>query len=304
MQSIEQSMHMYIVNIVHRAQAKNWEEKHRISVIQMSILKVLRQDHPWLTMQSIWQIIDFIMPPKVRIVWMENQMKSGWHFLLAITLASERSVAMMIWNTFRHLRISNIETGFGYRNGYRMVGFEHKKNKSTRLKVFLIENSNIFYNLLFIVENTCICKDLVNKNGVGNCKGVKPSQFNGDHFACYVIQPSNCTDLKTSGTNPGEKLSAEACLSLGIRSFLAKSHCLKYKCKPTWNHVFPEIRSIIKKISGAGNDYNVDNNLRAWIFYLENIDNISMDETTATKLEVEIKIYIHLIILNQKIIQR
>ena len=126
---------MYIVNIVHRAPAKSWEERHRISVIQMSILKVLRQDHPWLTMLSIWQIIDFIMPPKVRIVWMENQMKSGWHFLLAITLASERSVAMMIWNTFRHLRISNIETGFGYRNGYRMVGFEHEKNISTRLNI-------------------------------------------------------------------------------------------------------------------------------------------------------------------------
>ena len=132
MQSIEQSMHMYIVNIVHRAPAKSWEERHRISVIQMSILKVLRQDHPWLIMLSIWQIIDFIMPPKVRIVWMENQMKSGWHFLLPITLASARSVAIMIWNTFQHLWISNIETGFGYRNGYRMVGFEHNKNKSTR----------------------------------------------------------------------------------------------------------------------------------------------------------------------------
>ena len=64
---------------------------------------------------------------------------------------------------------------------------------------------------------------------------------------------------------------------------------------------FPRNTINYQKISGAGNDYNVDNNLRAWIFYLENIDNISMDETTATKLEVEIKIYIHLIILNQKI---
>ena len=71
-----------------------------------------------------------------------------------------------------------------------------------------------------ILENSCICKDLINKNGVGNCIGVKPSQFNGDHFACYVVQPSNCTDLKKSGTNPGEKLSAKACLTLGIGSFL------------------------------------------------------------------------------------
>ena len=103
------------------------------------------------------------------------------------------------------------------------------------------------YDIILIVENSCICKDLINKNGVGNCKGVKPSQFNGDHFACYVIQPSNCTDLKTSGTNPGEKLSAQACLSLGIRSFLAKSHCLKYNANQHEIMFFQKYDQLSKK---------------------------------------------------------
>ena len=62
----------------------------------------------------------------------------------------------------------------------------------------------------------CKCKDLVNRNRVGNCQGRKPSQFNGQHFTCYVHLPSNCSDLKSSTTNPGEKLSAEACFKKGI----------------------------------------------------------------------------------------
>ena len=55
----------------------------------------------------------------------------------------------------------------------------------------------------------CLILGVVNDNGVGNCKGARDSDFN--NFACYVIQPSNCNDLKNSSTNPGEKLSAEAC---------------------------------------------------------------------------------------------
>ena len=62
----------------------------------------------------------------------------------------------------------------------------------------------------------CKCKDLVNRNRVGNCQGRKPSQFNGQHFTCYVHLPSNCSDLKSSTTNPGEKFSAEACFKKGI----------------------------------------------------------------------------------------
>ena len=60
-------------------------------------------------------------------------------------------------------------------------------------------------------EVGCRCKDLINRHGVGNCTGAKPSQYNHKHFTCYVVQPSNCTDLTDSHTNPGEKLSAEAC---------------------------------------------------------------------------------------------
>ena len=56
---------------------------------------------------------------------------------------------------------------------------------------------------------------MINRNNVGNCKGKKPSQFGRKFVACYVTQPSGCTDLKDSGTNPGEQLSVNACLLKG-----------------------------------------------------------------------------------------
>ena len=62
-----------------------------------------------------------------------------------------------------------------------------------------------------ISGSSCQCKDLINQNNVGNCKGKKPSQFRRKFAACYVTQPSGCTDLKNSSTNPGELLSVNAC---------------------------------------------------------------------------------------------
>ena len=71
-----------------------------------------------------------------------------------------------------------------------------------------------YSNIKFPGRN-CKCKDLINRNNVGNCKGKKPSQFGKKFVACYVTQPSSCTDLKDSGTNPGEQLSVNACLLKG-----------------------------------------------------------------------------------------
>ena len=63
----------------------------------------------------------------------------------------------------------------------------------------------------FSVENSsCTCKDMKNRNNVGNCEGERPTQFNTT-TACYVNLPSTCSDLKESITNPGEMLSVEAC---------------------------------------------------------------------------------------------
>ena len=51
----------------------------------------------------------------------------------------------------------------------------------------------------------------MNDNGFGKCqKKSSNDHFKGAHV-CYVNQPSNCTDLYTSSTNPGEKVSAQAC---------------------------------------------------------------------------------------------
>ena len=52
---------------------------------------------------------------------------------------------------------------------------------------------------------------MMNENGFGRCqRKLSNDHFNGQRV-CYVNQPSNCKDLYTSETNPGSKVSAEAC---------------------------------------------------------------------------------------------
>merc|ERR1719150_3425510 len=58
-------------------------------------------------------------------------------------------------------------------------------------------------------EQGCDCKDLVDTNDEGNCKG----SIN-DHFGkviCYVEQPTSCSDARDSVEYAGEKYSALAC---------------------------------------------------------------------------------------------
>ena len=64
-------------------------------------------------------------------------------------------------------------------------------------------------NIILILLVSCTCKDLISANGYGNCAKLAPTY--GNKAICYVNQPSNCGDLKNSGSNPGEKTSAEAC---------------------------------------------------------------------------------------------
>jgi choriolysin H len=54
----------------------------------------------------------------------------------------------------------------------------------------------------------CSCMDYVNKNGFGNCKK-KSSTLGG--LSCYVNLPTNCSDARNSGSDPGKKYSAVAC---------------------------------------------------------------------------------------------
>ena len=57
---------------------------------------------------------------------------------------------------------------------------------------------------------TCSCTDFVNDAGFGNCNG--HSKFSKISFrACFVKLPSNCADLVDSDSNPGKKISAQAC---------------------------------------------------------------------------------------------
>ena len=49
----------------------------------------------------------------------------------------------------------------------------------------------------------------MNENGHGRCITADPNQEG--KYSCYVNQPSNCSDLYNSTTNPEMQLSGEAC---------------------------------------------------------------------------------------------
>ena len=72
-------------------------------------------------------------------------------------------------------------------------------------------NKTLNARVHIFAPESCSCKDLVNRKGVGNCQGTMTSQHR--KVACYVHLPSSCKDLAKSSTNPGEKLSAEACIT-------------------------------------------------------------------------------------------
>ena len=57
----------------------------------------------------------------------------------------------------------------------------------------------------------CNCKDFVNDGGFGNCFKRSGHSKHDGNVVCYVEQPSTCSDLIDSRSNPGEKISAEAC---------------------------------------------------------------------------------------------
>ena len=70
----------------------------------------------------------------------------------------------------------------------------------------------------------CTCKMFMNGGGWGNCQ-----KSNDGHVMCYVKQPSSCSDVRDSGSNPGEQYSYDACLQGGtsicdvfVNSFVVK----------------------------------------------------------------------------------
>ena len=58
---------------------------------------------------------------------------------------------------------------------------------------------------------SCSCHDMVNSHGFGRCQKKLLNEHFDDQHVCYVNQPSNCSDLYTSQTNPGAKVSSVAC---------------------------------------------------------------------------------------------
>ena len=79
----------------------------------------------------------------------------------------------------------------------------------------------------------CTCHDFINPNGYGKCNKASSYEHIKNKAVCYVNQPSNCSDLAFSTTNPGKKFSAEAC-TLGKPNFTfvwpAQRFYYKTKC--------------------------------------------------------------------------
>ena len=66
------------------------------------------------------------------------------------------------------------------------------------------------YTIYWLALNrVCSCDEFVDDNGLGACQK-RDENFNGE-FSCFVNEPSGCTDVKNSTTNPEKQLSAEAC---------------------------------------------------------------------------------------------
>ena len=71
----------------------------------------------------------------------------------------------------------------------------------------------------------CTCKMFMNGGGWGNCQ-----KSNDGDVMCYVKQPSSCSDVRDSGSNPGEQYSYDACLQGGTSTWdvFVNSFVLKF----------------------------------------------------------------------------
>ena len=75
---------------------------------------------------------------------------------------------------------------------------------------------------IFLVLDNCICKDLIDPSGVGNCQGPQ-SHLHDARVVCYVKDPgmSKCRHLETcSPLLAGEKCSSDACEKTGILIYM------------------------------------------------------------------------------------
>merc|ERR1712112_307430 len=60
----------------------------------------------------------------------------------------------------------------------------------------------------------CTCSEFTNNNGIGKCQHrvkIGDAIAFGGQVACYVNEPTSCSDVIPSESNPGKYLSAEAC---------------------------------------------------------------------------------------------
>ena len=77
-------------------------------------------------------------------------------------------------------------------------------------KIFIVSKMNwLRYCLYESVIGNCSCYDYLDDEGYGKCKKRHPDTNN--LAACYVNQPTNCSDAKYIPGQPGRQISSYAC---------------------------------------------------------------------------------------------
>ena len=75
-----------------------------------------------------------------------------------------------------------------------------------------IESEPIKISIISFVTGKCSCYDSLDDEGYGKCQKGHPDTNN--LAACYVSQPSNCSDAKHVPELPGRQISSYACKSV------------------------------------------------------------------------------------------
>ena len=82
---------------------------------------------------------------------------------------------------------------------------------------------HIYFNLMRFVgidnqDTGCSCTSYISNSGYGNCE----KEFGSKGTICYVTQPSNCKDVRSSVSerDKGKQFSWEACQHRGDNIFI------------------------------------------------------------------------------------
>jgi len=196
---------------IPKEQSAQMEEKVKMSLLISNIRPLLPEEsNGWFSYSTSSVNAELHAMNSFELVTLVNTVTYGAHFYQVVFQDSDQKTA----EQYRDLIVE-----------HAAVSMLHKP-----LDEITYEEMNIFrdvspivllYNICSAEKtpgtrmefNDCTCSSLVNPNGFGDCK--KEDSAFGGAVSCYVNLPTNCTDLKQSGTNPEKYLSAQACQFIG-----------------------------------------------------------------------------------------